>query len=108
MNEKNISARRILLIGALAEDPQIRKIRDSLYLLTFPVREGVVISPNGPKENPYLRVVPWQRAGDLLLSKLKAGSLVSINGNLRKAAMAACHDQQLLEITGGELTLLTN
>jgi single-stranded DNA-binding protein len=108
MNEKNISERRILLIGALAEDAQIRKIRDSFSLLTFPVREGLVISPDGPRENEHLRVILWQRAGDLLLSKLKAGSLVSIKGTLRTAAFAAYHDQQLLEVTGGELTLLSN
>jgi hypothetical protein len=108
MNEKNIAASRILLIGALAEDAQIRKIQDSFYLLTFPVREGLVISPDGPRENEHLRVVLWQLAGDLLLSKLKAGSLVSIKGSLRDAGIAAYHEQQLLELTGGELTLLSN
>jgi hypothetical protein len=76
--------------------------------LTFFVHGGLLISGDGKKEDQSIRVVLWRPAGELLLAKLKAGSLVSIKGSLRKAAMAALYDEQLLEISGGELTLLTN
>jgi single-stranded DNA-binding protein len=101
-------ANNIVLVGTLAAIPQIKQIHDSFHVLTFSVYGGLLISEEGQKEDQDLRVILWQLAGDLLLSKLKAGSLVSIKGSLQKAAIAAYHDQQLLEITGGELTLLTN
>jgi single-stranded DNA-binding protein len=102
------AANNITLIGTVAGDPQIRKIQGSFHLLVFPINAGLVVSADGPMENEHLRVILWRQAGDLLLTKLKDGSLVSIKGNLQKAAMAAYHDEQLLEISGGELTLLTN
>jgi len=76
--------------------------------LSFLVDGGLLISADDKKEDQSIQVVLWQQAGDLMLTKLRGGSLVSIKGSLQKAAMAAYQEEQLLEISGGELTLLTN
>jgi single-stranded DNA-binding protein len=99
-------ANSIVFVGTLAAKPQVKQIQGCFHLLTFFVHGGLLICDDCKKEAQSIRVVLWRPAGELLLAKLKAGSLVSIKGNLRKAAMAAYHEEQLLEISGGELTLL--
>jgi single-stranded DNA-binding protein len=101
-------ANSIVLMGTLAGVPQIQQIQGSFHLMTFPVYGGLLISEDGKKEDQAIRVALWCPAGDLLLTNLKAGSLISVKGSLQKGAMAAYYDQQLLEIFGGQLTLLSN
>jgi single-stranded DNA-binding protein len=101
-------ANSIVLVGTLSRVPQIQQIQRSFHLMTFAVHGGLLISEEGKKEDQAIRVVLWCPTGDLLLANLKPGSLISIKGSLQKAAMAAYHDEQLLEIFGGQLTLLSN
>jgi single-stranded DNA-binding protein len=101
-------ANSIFLVGTLAGMPKIKQIQGSFHVFSFLVHGGLLISGEEQKEHQAIRVVLWRQAGDLLIARLKTGSMVSIKGTLLKAAMAAYHDEQLLELSGGELTLLTN
>ena len=78
----------IVCIGTLAAKPRIEQIQGCFYLLTFLVYRSLLMS-DGKKDDQSIRVILWRPAGDLLLANLKSGSLVSIKGSLRKAAVAA-------------------
>ncbi len=79
------SLNRVMLIGRLGADPEIRYTADGVAVATFrmatdrPVKRG----DQWESETDWHRVVAWRRLGEICGEYLSKGSMVYVEGMLR-------------------------
>ncbi len=79
------SLNRVMLIGRLGADPEIRYTADGVAVANFriatnrPIKKG----EQWEEETDWHRVVAWRRLGEVCGEYLSKGSLVYVEGQLR-------------------------
>lgn len=80
------SLNKVLLIGNLTRDPELRYIPNGSAVLSFTMAMNRVFKlPTGEKkeETSFVRVVVWGRMGEVCAEYLKKGNPVFVEGRLQ-------------------------
>lgn len=79
------SLNKVMLIGRLGADPEIRYTQDGTSVCTFNIATNRRVKRNEQweEETDWHRVVAWRQTADLLGKFLHKGSLVYVEGSLR-------------------------
>lgn len=73
---------KVILIGNLTKDPELRYTPNGVAVCTFTVAVNRPKS-GGEKETDFLNIVAWQKLADLCASYLKKGRQAAIEGRLQ-------------------------
>ena len=101
---------RVILIGRLTADPELRYTPSGKPLAKFRLAVGRSFkSASGERETDFINIVAWQQQAEFAASYLNKGRLVSVEGRLqirqwttqdgqrRQAAEVVCDQLQPLE-----------
>ena len=86
------SLNRVLLIGNLTRDPELRYIPSGQAVTTFTVAVNRVYSSNAgerKEETSFIRVVVWARRAEVCNEYLRKGSPVFVEGRLQSRTWEA-------------------
>jgi single-strand DNA-binding protein len=81
---------RILIVGNLTKDPELRSTTNGVPVVNFRIASNRRFKDNSGewKEDVcYVGVVAWQKLAESCASKLKKGSAVYVEGELRSRTM---------------------
>lgn len=75
---------RIVLIGRLTQDPELRYTQSGTAVASFTLavdrsRPG----PSGERETDFINIVAWQKLGELSAQYLRKGRLAAVDGRLQ-------------------------
>jgi single-strand DNA-binding protein len=76
---------KVVLIGHLGGDPELRKLVGDVSVLSFPLATSETIKKNGVKveQTDWHQVIMWRSLADVAAKMLKKGKLVYIEGKLK-------------------------
>lgn len=76
------SVNKIILVGSLAADPEVRETAKSTTVTTFAVATNRDVTSNGEKKKitDFHRVVAWDKLGEICGNYLEKGKAVYIEG----------------------------
>jgi single-strand DNA-binding protein len=76
------SVNKIILVGNLAADPEVRQTKKGTTVATFPVATNRDFTSNGEKKKvtDFHRVVAWGKLGEICGKYLEKGKSVYIEG----------------------------
>ncbi|MDD3554546.1 MAG: single-stranded DNA-binding protein [Deltaproteobacteria bacterium] len=79
------SLNKVMLIGRLGADPEIRYTQDGTSVCTFNIATNRRVKRNEQweEETDWHRAVAWRQTADMLGKFLHKGSLVYVEGSLR-------------------------
>lgn len=79
------SLNKVMLIGRLGADPELRYTQDGTAVCTFNMATNRRVKRNDQweEETDWHRVVAWRQTADLLAKFLHKGSLIYVEGSLR-------------------------
>ena len=76
---------RIVLVGRLTRDPQVRRTTSDIPVATLTVAvDDRMKDANGQKQTLFIDVVVWNNQADNVGKYLRKGSLVGVDGRLRQ------------------------
>lgn len=104
------SLNKVMLIGRLGADPEIRYTQDGTSVCTFSVATNHRVKRNEQweEETDWHRVVAWRQTADLLGKFLHKGSLVYVEGSLRTRSWTdqAGNKRFMTEVVANDFVLL--
>ena len=75
---------RIVLIGRLTADPELRKTPNGVSVTTFTLAvDRSFTKQNGEKETDFIRIVTWRGLAENCANYLKKGRLAAVDGRLQ-------------------------
>src|SRR5919197_3811840 len=76
---------RVILIGRLANDPELKYTPSGVALSRFRVAVNRPMAPNaqGEREADFIDVVAWRQAAEFAANYLGRGRLVAVEGRLQ-------------------------
>ena len=75
---------RIILIGRLAQDPEMKYTNSGRAVATFSLAVDRPFTPKGKeKETDFIRIVVWEKQAELVAQYLHKGRLAAIEGRLQ-------------------------
>jgi single-strand DNA-binding protein len=75
---------RIILIGRLVKDPELRYTPNGVAVATFTLAVDRPFSSNqGEKEADFINIVAWRQLGETCANYLRKGKLTAIEGRLQ-------------------------
>jgi single-strand DNA-binding protein len=79
---------KVVLIGHLGGDPELRKLVGDVSVLSFPLATSETIKKEGVKveQTDWHQVIMWRSLADVAAKMLKKGKLVYIEGKLKTRA----------------------
>ena len=78
------SYNRVVLIGRLVRDPDVRVTSSGISLTRFTIAVDRIRKKDGQEGvTDFIRIVAWRRLAEICGSYLKKGKLVSIEGRLQ-------------------------
>ncbi|MFD2598011.1 single-stranded DNA-binding protein [Sphingobacterium corticis] len=79
------SVNKVILVGHLGKDPEIRYLDGNVSVASFPLATSEFYNKDGKKveQTEWHNVVLWRALADLAVKYLKKGKLVYIEGKLR-------------------------
>ncbi len=76
---------RVILVGRLTRDPELRKTQSGISVASFTVAiDNRQKGPNGEKTTSFIPCVVWGQAADNVVRFTKKGSLVGCDGRLNQ------------------------
>lgn len=100
---------RVILIGRLTRDPEMRYTQSGVQVTTFSLAVNrTFANKQGVKETDFIDIVAWRQLGELCATYLNKGRLVAVEGRLeiqsyegqdgqkRKAARVVADNVQFL------------
>ena len=76
---------RIVLVGRLTRDPQLRRTTSDIPVATFTLAvDDRVKDVNGQKQTLFIDVVVWNNQADNVGKFLRKGALTGVDGRLRQ------------------------
>ncbi len=104
------SLNKVMLIGRLGTDPEIRYTQDGTSVCTFNIATNRRVKRNEQweEETDWHRVVAWRQTADLLSKFLHKGSLVYVEGSLRTRSWTdqAGNKRFMTEVVANDFVLL--
>lgn len=78
---------RVVLIGRLTRDPELRKTNTNKSVVSFTMAVNRRFSANQQQQSAdFLSCVAWNQSADFMANYLKKGALISIEGRLQSRA----------------------
>lgn len=76
---------KIVLVGHLGKDPEIRHLPDNISVVSFPLAtsENVVTDGRKMEETEWHNIVMWRGLADAAYKFLNKGKLIYLEGKLR-------------------------
>ncbi len=75
---------RIILIGRLVADPQLRYTQSGIAVTNFTLAvDRSFTSQNGERETDFIDIVTWRKLAETCANHLNKGRLVAIEGRLQ-------------------------
>jgi single-strand DNA-binding protein len=104
------SVNKIILVGNLAADPEVRQTQKGTTVATFPVATNRDFTSNGEKKKvtDFHRVVAWAKLGEICGKYLEKGKAVYIEGMvLNRAYEREGERRYVTEIRADEVHMLS-
>lgn len=79
------SVNRVILVGHLGKDPDVRYLEGNISVATFPLATSEFYLKDGKRteHTEWHNIVLWRSLADVAMKQLKKGKLVYIEGKLR-------------------------
>lgn len=74
---------RIILIGRLTRDPELRYTNSGTAVATFTIAVDRPKSPNREQETDFITIVVWQKQAEMCAQYLHKGRLAAVDGRLQ-------------------------
>jgi single-strand DNA-binding protein len=74
---------RIILIGNLTSDPEVRFTVEGIQIAKFQLAVDRFVQENSPKQMDYIDVVAWRRLAEICGQYLKKGKQVLVEGRIQ-------------------------
>ena len=75
---------RVILIGRLTRDPEIRYTQSGIAVANFSLAvDRRFKNANGEKETDFINVVAWRKQAELIGEYLKKGFMTAVEGSLQ-------------------------
>ena len=74
---------RIVLIGRLTKDPELRYTQNGTAVCTFTMAVDRPYKADGQKQTDFLDIVVWRQQGESCANYLSKGKLVAVDGSLQ-------------------------
>ncbi|HKM17861.1 MAG: single-stranded DNA-binding protein [Firmicutes bacterium] len=75
---------RIILIGRLVADPQLRYTQSGVAVTSFTIAvDRSFSSQNGERETDFIDIVTWRKLAETCANHLNKGRLVAVEGRLQ-------------------------
>lgn len=74
---------RVILVGRLVADPDLRKTQSGTSVASFRLAVERRKTKDGKQETDFFNITAWQKTADLIYQYLRKGSLVGIDGRLQ-------------------------
>ncbi len=76
---------KVILVGHLGGDPELRKLAGDVSVTSFPLATSEIIKKNGVKveQTDWHQIIMWRTLADVAVKLLKKGKLVYIEGKLK-------------------------
>ena len=104
------SVNKVLVLGRLGNDPDVRSMPDGTTVASFSVATSTFSSKSGEKKEytEWHRCSAFNKAGEVAAQYLKKGSQVFVEGSLRtrKWQDKDGHEKSTTEVVVGRLVLL--
>lgn len=104
------SVNKIILVGNLAADPEVRQTSQGRTFTTFPVATNRDFTSNGEKKKvtDFHRVVAWDKLGDICGKFLEKGKAVYVEGMILNRAYEKDGERKYVtEIRADEVNMLS-
>lgn len=104
------SVNKIVLVGTLAADPEVRQTQRGTTITTFPVATNRDFTSNGEKKKvtDFHRVVAWAKLGEICGKYLEKGKAVYVEGMvLNRAYEKDGARKYVTEIRADEVNMLS-
>ena len=104
------SINKIILVGHIAADPEVRQTQKGTTVATFPVATNRDFTSNGEKKKvtDFHRVVAWAKLGEICGKYLEKGKAVYIEGMvLNRAYEKEGERRYVTEIRADEVNMLS-
>ncbi len=75
---------KIILIGRLVADPQLRYTQSGIAVANFTIAvDRPFLSQSGERETDFIDIVTWRRQAEVVANHLSKGRLVAVEGRLQ-------------------------
>ncbi|MGB4378618.1 MAG: single-stranded DNA-binding protein [Limnochordia bacterium] len=75
---------RVILIGRLVADPQLRYTQSGVAVTSFTIAvDRSFTSQNGERETDFIDIVTWRKLAETCANYLNKGRLVAVEGRLQ-------------------------
>ena len=74
---------RVILVGRLAKNPEIRKTPNGASICKFTLAVSRKVKAQGQPDADFISCVAWNKTADLMYQYLKKGSLIGVDGRLQ-------------------------
>jgi single-strand DNA-binding protein len=104
------SVNKLILVGNLAADPEVRQTAKGTIVATFPVATNRDFTSNGEKKKvtDFHRVVAWGKLGEICGKYLEKGKTVYIEGMvINRAYEKEGERRYVTEIRADEVNMLS-
>lgn len=75
---------RIVLIGRLVRDPELRKTKENVSVVGFSIAVDNPLIANGEKTTSFFECTAWNALADNIVKYTHKGSLIGIEGRLQQ------------------------
>lgn len=69
---------RVVLVGRLTRDPELRKTQSGTSVCSFTMAVGRRVSTQGQPDADFINCVAWNKTADLMTQYLHKGSLIGL------------------------------
>lgn len=80
---------RVVIVGRLVRDPELRKTASDRSVVTFTVALDNRTTNNGEKSTSYIPCTAWNSTAESIAKFMKKGSLVGVDGHLNQRSYTA-------------------
>src|SRR6218665_2072660 len=107
------SVNKVILIGNLGKDPEIRRLENGTVIANFPLAtsESYTDKSTGTRRDitDWHNIVLWRNLAEIAEKYIRKGTKVYVEGKLKTRNWTDANGQQryITEVVGDELTILT-
>lgn len=80
---------RVVIVGRLVRDPELRKTANDRSVVAFTVALDNRTTNNGEKSTSYIPCTAWNSTAESIAKFMKKGSLVGVDGHLNQRSYTA-------------------
>jgi single-strand DNA-binding protein len=109
----NGSVNKVILIGNLGKDPDVRRLENGSIVASFPLATSEIYTDKQSgekKENTdWHDIVLWRGLAEVAEKHLRKGTKIYVEGKLKKRSWTdkEGHQRYATEVVGDDLTILT-